>query len=147
MIILAGALAVAVVVTGWFVWRDRAADVEPGASPVAVTSTSAAVTAEQLEKIIGRWRRPDGGYILEIRGLDEAGDLDVGYFNPRPINVSAARVEQSPSGLHVFVELRDTGYPGATYRLVHDSADDVLKGVYHQPSVNERFEVYFVRVQ
>ncbi len=145
-IILAGGVAIVVAAAGWFVWRSQTAEVEQQTSPVRTESV--AVTAEQLVTIVGRWRRPDGGYILEIRGLGNgAGTLDAGYFNPRPINVSVARVEQSPTGLVVFIELRDTGYPGATYRLVHDSATDRLTGIYHQPSVNQRFEVYFVRAQ
>jgi hypothetical protein len=134
----------AVVVAGVWLLRSRwTAEEKPGTG----RSKSAAVTSEQVETIVGRWRRPDGGYIIDIRGLDAAGDLEVAYYNPRPINVSLAQVVESPDGLHIFIELRDTGYPGATYRLDYDSDKDMLTGVYHQPSVNQSFDVIFVRAQ
>ena len=127
----------------WFLRGNIAENGEQGAGGV----TSAVVTSEQIETIVGRWLRPDGGYILEIRGSNEAGNLDVGYFNPRPINVSQAQVANSPKGLHIFIELQDKGYPGATYSLDYDSDKDILTGIYVQPAVNQSFEVYFVRAQ
>jgi len=110
-------------------------------------STSAGITSEQVKPIVGRWRRPDGGYIIEIRGLLSGGNLDVGYFNPRSINVAQAQVVQGADGLSIFIELRDTGYPGATYSLEYDGGNDVLTGIYFQPSVNQSFDVVFDRVQ
>jgi len=142
--IVIGILVALVVVTGvWWFWNEREAD------GVADTggSTPQAVTSEQVETIIGRWRRTDGGYIIDIRGIDSAGSFKVAYFNPRPINVSQAQVVKSTTGLHIFVELRDTGYPGATYRLDYDSENNVLTGLYHQPAVNQTFDVIFVREQ
>jgi hypothetical protein len=38
----------------------------------------------------GRWRRPDGGSIIEIKSVDATGKMDVAYFNPQPIRVSIA---------------------------------------------------------
>jgi hypothetical protein len=38
----------------------------------------------------GRWVRPDGGYVIEVRDAQAGGRLDAAYFNPRPINVSRA---------------------------------------------------------
>ena len=32
----------------------------------------------------GRWLRPDGGYIIQIRSVDGSGKMDAGYFNPGP---------------------------------------------------------------
>lgn len=142
IVVLLVVIAVAVAAGVWW-WRGRAND----RGPAAGGSTITAVSAEQVETIVGRWRRPDGGYILDIRGLDTNGDLLVGYFNPRPINVSQAQAVRGPRGLHVFVELRDQNYPGATYRLDYDGDRDVLAGVYHQPALNESFEVYFVRAE
>lgn len=135
-------LAVVIVVAGvWLLRSQWIVDEHPsGGGP-----TTAAVKSEQVETIVGRWRRPDGGYIIEILGLDNAGNLNVAYYNPRPINVSQAQVVQGRSGLHIFIELRDIGYPGATYNLDYDSQKDFLKGVYFQPSVNQSFDVIFVR--
>ncbi len=132
-----------VVLGAWLLWVGLAADGEKGTG----SSTSAAVTSEQVETITGRWRRPDGGYIIDIKGLNADGSLQVPYFNPRPINVSQAGVVHSPEGLHIFIELWDEGYPGATYRLDHDNDKDILTGVYFQPSVNQSFDVIFVRAQ
>jgi len=97
-------------------------------------------------KLVGKWLRPDGGYILDIRGVTDDGKLEAGYFNPNPINISEATWRRSDElGLVVFVELRDQGYPGATYRLHYSATDDKLTGAYHQPTHGETFSVDFVR--
>ena len=137
VVVVAGVVAAGV----WLLQSRRNAEEKPG----VVTSTSSAVTTEQIQAIVGRWRRPDGGYVIDIRGLDATGRLVVAYYNPRPINVSKAQVVQSPRGLHVFIELRDEGYPGATYRLDYDRDTDSMTGVYFQPSINQSFDVVFVR--
>jgi hypothetical protein len=98
-----------------------------------------------VQKIVGRWLRPDGGYIIEIKRVENDGKLQAAYFNPRPINVSQAQVVQKDHELVVFIELRDVGYPGATYALTYDAARDLLAGRYYQPSLGQTFEVYFVR--
>jgi hypothetical protein len=136
-------IAAAVVVGVLMLQNRQAAEEKPGTAK----STSSVVTPEQVQTIVGRWRRPDGGYIIEIGGLDVAGNLDVAYYNPRPINVSQAQVVQSPKGLHIFIELRDKGYPGATYRLDYERDNDTMTGIYFQPSVNQSFDVVFVREQ
>lgn len=119
-------------------------DVSPNrAGPVRESPLPAA--ADALEKLVGRWLRPDGGYILEIRGFDGDGNLDTAYFNPRPIRVSQARAGGSPEDLRIFVELTDVGYPGATYELRYIAEQDVLAGSYYQPAVGQRFDVFFVR--
>jgi hypothetical protein len=48
--------------------------------------------ADQIttERLIGRWVRPDGGYVLEIRSVQDNDTLDVSYYNPRSINVYRA---------------------------------------------------------
>ncbi len=141
-ILIAVLVALVVIVGGWWLWNERAAD---GVATDTGGSSPDAITAEQVDTIVGRWRRTDGGYIIDIRGIAAAGNLRVKYFNPRPINVSQAQVVQSATGLHIFIELRDTGYPGATYRLDYDSDKDVLTGLYHQPAANQTFDVVFVR--
>jgi hypothetical protein len=143
VIFVAALVALVVVVGVWWLWNERAAD---GVEDAGGTSTES-VTAEQIDAITGKWRRPDGGYIIDIRGIDAAGSLKVAYYNPSPINVSQAQVVKSASGLHIFIELRDTGYPGATYRLDYDADKDQLSGLYHQPTVNQTFDVIFVRAQ
>ena len=90
----------------------------------AATETKGKTSFEVLK---GRWQRPDGGYILHIRAIDAGGKIDAGYFNPRPINVSRAEATQEGGKMKVFVELRDTGYPGSVYTCAwHDADADLL---------------------
>ena len=95
----------------------------------------------------GRWLRPDGGYVLEIRNVDAGGKIDAGYFNPQPINVARAEATRDGSTLKVFVELRAPGYPGSTYALTYDPRRDELVGVYFQAALRQSFEVVFSRVR
>lgn len=105
-----------------------------------------AVEQTEVKRLIGKWLRPDGGYVLDIRGTSEDGKLDTGYFNPNSIHVSEATWQRSEElDLLVFVELRDRGYPGATYHLRYRAADDTLGGTYTQPAVGQKFDVEFVR--
>jgi hypothetical protein len=95
----------------------------------------------------GKWLRPDGGYTIDIRSIDSAsGKVDAAYFNPNPIKVAAAQLRQENGALNVFIELRDTGYPGCTYKLTYDRQQDQLKGVYYQAAVQESYNIYFVRL-
>jgi hypothetical protein len=95
----------------------------------------------------GRWVRPDGGYILSVKGVDSDGNMDAAYYNPKPINVSKAQATQDGAFLKVFIELRDTGYPGSTYMLTYDPKTDRLGGVYYQAAIGQRFDVFFVRAK
>jgi hypothetical protein len=106
-----------------------------------------AVTAPGVQKLKGKWLRPDGGYVVEVRSVEDGGTMDVAYFNPRPINVSKAEVSQEGTTTKVFLELRDVHYPGSTYTLTYDPASNQLKGVYYQAALQQRFEVVFVRMQ
>ena len=69
------------------------------------------------------------------------------YFNPRPINVSRAEASLEGTTTKVFIELRDTNYPGATYTLTYDPESDQLKGIYFQPALQQSFDVVFVRMK
>jgi hypothetical protein len=95
----------------------------------------------------GRWLRPDGGYVIQIRSVDSSGKMDAGYFNPRAINVSKAQATKETGRIKVFVELSDVGYPGSTYTLIYDPKDDVLRGVYYQAAAKQSFDVYFTRMK
>ena len=95
----------------------------------------------------GRWLRPDGGYIIQVRNVEGGGKMDAGYFNPRPINVSKAEAKRDGGKIKVFIELSDVGYPGSTYALTYDPKEDVLRGVYFQAAVKQNFDVYFTRMK
>ena len=90
-IVIVVVIAAGVVAGVWFLQSRQASEEKPDSG----VATSAAVTPERFQAIVGRWRRPDGGYIIDIRGLDSAGNPDVAYYNPRPINVSRTQVVAS----------------------------------------------------
>jgi hypothetical protein len=101
----------------------------------------------ELAPLKGRWQRPDGGYVVEIKEIDAQGKVSAAYFNPRPIHVSQAAAARDRGATKLFIELRDTNYPGATYHLTYDPDRDELRGVYFQPALQQRFDVVFVRMK
>jgi hypothetical protein len=118
-------------------------------SPPAPRSslTAPADSAESGFRVLsGRWLRPDGGYILDIRDVDARGMIEAAYLNPRPIPVARAEATHDRSTVNVFVELRAPGYPGSTYTLTYDPQRDQLQGIYFQAALQQRFDVAFVRV-
>ena len=131
---IAGALLVAAILVG-LGGQAGAAGQPPASSP----------TQTDPQRLVGRWVRPDGGYVLELRGATKDGNLKAGYFNPRPINVAKAEWRRKDGTLTVFVELRDVNYPGSTYTLQYDPASDLLKGDYFQAVEKQTFAVEFMR--
>ena len=95
----------------------------------------------------GRWIRPDGGYVLEIKGVAADGRLDAAYFNPRPIHIAVARASRVGSTIKVTIELRDENYPGSTYNLRFDPQSDRLSGDYYQAVAREHYPIFFVRMK
>jgi len=108
-------------------------------------STSPPAAPADFAKLTGKWLRPDGGYVLDIRAAAPDGHLTALYFNPNLINVSAARAAREGGALKVFVELRDTGYPGCTYTLTYDATADQLWGDYFQAAMQEHYDIVFLR--
>ncbi|MGA9534283.1 MAG: hypothetical protein WBR24_00105, partial [Desulfobacterales bacterium] len=93
--------------TGYYFFR-KSTGADRSEDPVAATQPRASQAASQdaahgFQPLIGRWRRPDGGYVIEIRGIDADGKIDAGYFNPRPINVARADASRDVDGLKVFI--------------------------------------------
>jgi hypothetical protein len=164
-------LAIGFIVLGWvgvavLWWNmgetevDRpAARVQPGlaeASPSAVAPPAPpadeSVPAEPARapdfgKLKGRWLRQDGDYVLEIREVAESGKTEAAYFNPRPIHVARAETSAKAGTIEVFVELRDEGYPGCTYRLRYRSGRDQLEGTYYQAAEGASYDVVFDRMK
>ncbi len=99
------------------------------------------------ELLAGSWTREDGGYTLVIGKAGPDGGLDAKYYNPRPINVSASSCSLENGDLKVFVELRDEGYPGCTYKLRYNKFDDSLVGDYHQTAMGQTFSIVFRRMK
>ena len=119
----------------------------PVASANPATAAAAPTATGDFQKLIGRWLRPDGGYILEFKSVAPDGKLTATYLNPRPINISQAEARKEAGAVKVFVELRDQSYPGCTYKLTYDPEHDVLAGEYFQALMGKKFDVGFERIK
>lgn len=95
----------------------------------------------------GRWVRPDGGYVISIKSVDASGRIDASYANPNPLPFARAEATRDGKALKLFFELRAGGYNGSTYTLSYDPVNDLLKGVYFQAVMQQKFDVYFVRAK
>ncbi len=104
-------------------------------------------TQVRLDVLLGRWVRPDGGYMIMIRGVSADGRLEAGYANPSLLPFEKAEATRDGKNVKVFLELRAGGYNGSTYSLTYDPATDVLKGVYFQAVAQQKFDVQFTRVK
>ena len=105
------------------------------------------LTPPALGSLVGRWRRPDGGYILDIKAVHDDGKIEAAYLNPRPINISKAQAITKGGYVVVAVTLQDRGYPGNMYTLTYDPGADLLEGVYHHRGLGQRFNVAFSRLR
>ena len=119
----------------------------PGSASPDSKGTNAAAVRPEFARLAGKWERPDGGYVLEIKGVDSAGTMQAAYFNPDPINVSRAAALSKDGATKVFVELRDQNYPGCTYSLTYDPQSDQLYGQYFQAAMQQTFDVTFARMK
>ena len=116
--------------------------------PSAAPNSPAAVAPgpqEAFGVLLGRWVRPDGGYVITIKAVDASGKLDASYANPSPLPFYTAEATSEGDALKLFFELRAGGYNGSTYTLNYDAASDRLIGVYDQVVVKQKFDVVFVR--
>jgi uncharacterized protein (DUF2147 family) len=120
---------------------------DPAAAATGTNQTAATATSPAaFEKLKGKWMRPDGGYVIEIKNVDPSGKMEAAYFNPQPITVSQAVAAQDGAVTKVFIELQGINYPGSTYTLIFDPGTDQLKGIYFQAKLKQQFEVYFERM-
>jgi len=101
--------------------------------------------SNDFQKLIGKWVRPDGGYVLDIKSISPDGKIEMAYLNPNPINVSKAQTKIKEGIINIFIELRDQYYPGNYYTLTFDSQNKRLVGVYHHLGLNQDFDVYFIQ--
>lgn len=116
----------------------------PVPAVVAASPTPAAVSQDAL---LGKWRRQDGDYTLEIRSVATDGTAEARYYNPNPIHVATAKAGASQSGVGIFVLLQDQGYRGSNYTLAYDPGHDALTGIYRQPEVRQEYEIVFERIR
>lgn len=109
------------------------------------TKTAAPAEKPDIKMIIGKWVRPDGGYIVRVRDVNPDGSVDVGYFNPGKINIAEANVSLWKGLVKLFIKLQDKGYPGSTYTLYYYPEKDALAGFYYQAAIGQTYEVVFFR--
>jgi hypothetical protein len=113
----------------------------------AITNQATVPPKPEFQKLLGRWERPDGGYVLEFRTVDGIGQLEAFYFNPSAIKVERALAVMEAGSPKVFVVLRDINYPGCTYTLRYDATADQLFGQYFQATQQQTYDVTFARLQ
>jgi uncharacterized protein (DUF2147 family) len=144
LLVLPGAVALCVLIVSCGSKTET-----PPVPPTSQTNAapSASAVSPELAKLVGKWERPDGGYIVEIKSVDGSGKLDVAYFNPNPINVSRAAAWRDKGTSKLIIELRDANYPGCIYTLEHNPQSDQLFGQYFQAALQQTFEVVFSRVK
>jgi hypothetical protein len=127
----------------WYYWLlvQSPQNPEPGQ-----TEKQADVQTD-LQRLEGRWVRPDGGYILQLWDIRKDGSVSAAYYNPRPIKVFIAKWSRKDGKINLFVELRDVNYPGSKYNLQYEPKSDRLKGTYFQAVEKQTFNIEFVRVK
>ncbi len=119
------------------------------AAPPVPTVAAAPVTppAASRDALLGKWRRQDGDYMLEIRSIATDGTAETRYYNPNPVHVATAKAAASQAGVGIFVLLQDEGYRGSNYTLSYDPGHDALTGIYRQPEVRQEYQIVFERIR
>ena len=116
-------------------------------APRVEAEVSSSGSEDGFDVLPGRWVRPDGGYVITIKSVDAAGELDAAYANPSPLPFARAEASRDGKTIKLFFELRAGGYNGSTYTLTYDPLNDVLKGVYFQAVAQQKFDVHFTRAE
>ena len=145
--LLVSAGIAAVVVVSLLLWGIKTSGDSPLAAGQDVSAPQTAVAAPDFQALVGRWVRMDTPYVIDIESAGQDGTLQAKYYNPRSINISIAKARDKDGTLEVFVELRDTNYPGSTYTLTYDRARELLMGVYFQAVMQQKYNVAFRRQQ
>jgi len=104
-------------------------------------------TTADPQALAGQWERTDGGYRIVMEDIKPDGTIKASYFNPNSINVYQANWKLENQQLLVFIELRDTNYPGSTYTLTYNKENDLLAGIYFQAAMNQSYEIEFQRIK
>ena len=142
---LSGLLAFLLAYAGWQAYRESPNASLPDASDTPPAATAA--TPEQLQKLLGRWVRNEGGYVLNIKSAAKDGKLDAEYLNPKSIHIARAEADQFDGKLRVFVQFQDVNYEGSTYDLRYEPSNDQLVGEYFQATQQQRYQVSFERTK
>ena len=144
-ILIAAGILLAALAAYMFWPSAETTTVESITTPAPVASSPA--PAADKEKLVGRWQRTDGGYIIELKNPTQAGLIEAGYFNPNPIHVGKSAWQSKDGRLMIMVELQDQNYPGSLYNLEYQSNVDKLTGTYFQAVERVSYNVEFIRVK
>jgi hypothetical protein len=144
--ILIAAVILLAAIAAYMFWPSEETTAEENKTTQATVSAPPLPAAEK-EKLIGRWQRADGGYIIELKNPTQEGLIEAGYFNPNPINVGRSAWQSKDGRLMVLVELQDQNYPGSLYTLEYQSHVDKLTGTYFQAVERVSYNVEFSRVK
>ena len=136
---LTSTLSILILVLGAFAGLGIAQTIKAEGPPV--------VSETGFDILVGRWVRPDGGYLITIRGVEPSGGLDAAYANPNQLPFAKAEASREGNQINLFLELRAGGYNGSNYTLTYDPEKDILQGVYYQAVARQRFDVYFERAE
>jgi hypothetical protein len=143
-LVIAGVFIIAA--TAYMFWPSaEITPVENIVSPAPVASSSSPDI--QQEKLVGRWQRTDGGYVIELKNPAKEGLIDAGYFNPNPIHVGKSAWQKKDGRLMVMVELQDQNYQGSLYKLEYQPPADKLTGTYFQAVERVSYDVEFTRIK
>jgi uncharacterized protein (DUF2147 family) len=115
------------------------------AAQAQAPGATAAQSPAPFSALVGRWVRPDGGYVINIDSVGADGQLDASYANPTPLPFSRAEASREGDQLKLFFELTAGGYGGSTYKLTFDPAGDTLRGVYYQANARQSYHIHFER--
>ncbi|MBN1410958.1 MAG: hypothetical protein JW969_08935 [Spirochaetales bacterium] len=97
------------------------------------------------EQVIGKWERPDGGYVLEITGIKD-NQVYARYFNPRQINIAKSEIRDSSDGKIIYIEFDDENYKGSFYKLMYVEKNNLLMGKYYAAPADQTYNIYFQRI-
>jgi hypothetical protein len=143
-LIIASVLIIAV--AAYMFWPSaEIAPIENTVSPAPVATSSSHEV--QQDKLVGRWQRTDGGYVIELKNPTPEGLIDAGYFNPNPIHVGKSAWQNKNGRLMLLVELQDQNYPGSLYNLEYQPPVDKLTGTYFQAVERVSYNVEFTRIK
>jgi len=136
---------------GIFIYHVQYTNTENATATQSVEAESNKITSpskdDVFRKLIGSWRRVDGGYIIDIQRIHANGQMSAAYYNPKSIHVSRAEASLNDGVISIFIELKDVGYPGSAYTLSYHPRQGILSGAYFQAVLKQTFEVVFARVK
>ncbi len=136
-------LAATIALTGAACRRDETA--KNDTTPAAKSEKPTQLLVE-FDKLKGRWVRPDGGYVIELKELLPENRISAAYYNPSPINIGESKIYKENGFTKLFIKMQDKNYPGSTYTLIYDTENDKLCGIYYQATHNQQFQVEFTRM-